>query len=391
MNSILDEMSRTMKKIFVICATYPFENDYGGVFIRDQCLMLKEAGYDICVLYCAGSSRLNTLYPEESKKIELFEDQGIKVFRHCSFRFAATYTVPLLVYTIQKSADYIYKYSINQVGVPDVLIAHFSYPAGIGAAFLSKKYHIPLITVEHLSLLLKPNARPWINNEIKKVISQSSEFVCVSTGLANGLNKRLHIDRHFRIIPNMIDPKFSYFEKSNHDKYVFLSVGSLIPRKNHELLIRAFARAFSKNEGIELRIVGDGVLRSKLENLCLKLGIHKQVVFTGGLSRENVKREYENSDCFVLLSISESFGIVYREAMAIGRPVISTDHIGIREDWDDRFGVILEDNTIECASDALVKTYNTVFDKQYIAKRMQELYSIDVIQNKYIRVIESTV
>ena len=50
---------------------------------------------------------------------------------------------------------------------------------------------------------------------------------------------------------------------------------------------------------------------------------------------------------FVLLSVRETFGIVYREAMAVGRPVISSPNGGIEDGWDDSNGILLNGPSAE--------------------------------------------
>ena len=60
---------------------------------------------------------------------------------------------------------------------------------------------------------------------------------------------------------------------------------------------------------------------------------------------------YKKCNCFVLLSEYETFGIVYREAMASGRPVIAVRNGGVEENWSDAFGILIDKNNYEVILD----------------------------------------
>jgi glycosyltransferase involved in cell wall biosynthesis len=74
----------------------------------------------------------------------------------------------------------------------------------------------------------------------------------------------------------------------------------------------------------ELVLGGDGPDRQKLEQLAQSLNVSKYLHFLGGLNREQVRDRMQKCDVFVLSSLHETFGVVVGEAMACGKPVIST-------------------------------------------------------------------
>jgi len=76
-------------------------------------------------------------------------------------------------------------------------------------------------------------------------------------------------------------------------------------------------------------IVGEGELRSELENLAKRLEISDRVIFTG--FRKDVKEILAALDILVLASLREGFPMITLEAMAMGEPVVATDIEGIRE------------------------------------------------------------
>lgn len=105
-----------------------------------------------------------------------------------------------------------------------------------------------------------------------------------------------------------------------------LFVGRLEPMKGIDTLLTAFADVRSE---ANLRIVGDGSQRKKLEKLAADLGIADRVTFTGYLPLGQVENEYARAQIFCGLSRSEALGNVFLEAQAASCAVIGTSVGGI--------------------------------------------------------------
>lgn len=121
-------------------------------------------------------------------------------------------------------------------------------------------------------------------------------------------------------LPNPVTYNLNSKEKKSKTKFQILAIGRLNNQKNHEVLIRAFALLINEFPQWKLKIVGDGILRSKLLKLIEDLNISKSV-FLQGISL-NIEKNYSESDIFVMPSKFESFGLVTAEAMAHSLPVI---------------------------------------------------------------------
>ncbi|MCA9246203.1 MAG: glycosyltransferase, partial [Planctomycetales bacterium] len=102
-----------------------------------------------------------------------------------------------------------------------------------------------------------------------------------------------------------------------------LSVGRLIEIKNPLMLLRGFARG--ADEAAELLYVGEGKLRSTLEQEIREQGLHGRVALSGLVAREQVYREFAQADFYVSTSRGEGLPVAVLEAMACGRPVILSD------------------------------------------------------------------
>jgi glycosyltransferase involved in cell wall biosynthesis len=110
-----------------------------------------------------------------------------------------------------------------------------------------------------------------------------------------------------------------------------ISVGRLAEQKGHLLLIDAAARLRERGLGFELVIAGDGPLRGEIEGLIDRLDLRDHVRITGYLGTPEVRRELEAARAMVLPSFAEGLPVVIMEALALGRPVISTYVAGIPE------------------------------------------------------------
>jgi glycosyltransferase involved in cell wall biosynthesis len=128
-----------------------------------------------------------------------------------------------------------------------------------------------------------------------------------------------------------------------------LSLGRLLHWKGFDLGLRAFARFQARFPDAEYWLIGDGPERSALERLAGELGIAKQVVFWGQLSRDRVLEKL--AACHVLLfpSLHDSGGWVTIEAMAAGRPVICLDLGGPAVRVTDDTGIKIPANNPEQA------------------------------------------
>jgi glycosyltransferase involved in cell wall biosynthesis len=80
---------------------------------------------------------------------------------------------------------------------------------------------------------------------------------------------------------------------------------------------------------VKLVLVGDGVERSRLEELVKRLNLKDCIQFAGQVPQERIPQIMHQADVFALSSLSESFGIVNLEAMAAGLPIVATNVGGI--------------------------------------------------------------
>lgn len=115
------------------------------------------------------------------------------------------------------------------------------------------------------------------------------------------------------------------------DRPRLVCVGRLCEQKGQVLLIEAAARLAREGLEFELVLAGDGELRVPVENAIAHHGLQRSVRITGWLSNEQVRAEILAARALVLASFAEGLPVVLMEALALGRPVISTFVAGIPE------------------------------------------------------------
>lgn len=125
-----------------------------------------------------------------------------------------------------------------------------------------------------------------------------------------------------------------FFEENLPDipsKPHLLCIGRLCEQKGQLLLVDALAQLQSKGLKPTLTLAGDGPLRPDVEHQIKTNGLQDSIQITGWISSQEVKQHLKQAACLVLPSFAEGLPVVIMEAMAQGRPVISTYVAGIPE------------------------------------------------------------
>lgn len=132
-----------------------------------------------------------------------------------------------------------------------------------------------------------------------------------------------------------------------------VNVGRLNEQKGQLLLIEAAGKLKASGLEFELVLVGDGELRAPIEARIAELGLVSNVTITGWVSSERVKQELLTSRALVLPSFAEGLPIVLMEALALGRPVVTTRIAGIPELVDETCGWVVAPGSVDALVEAL--------------------------------------
>lgn len=132
-----------------------------------------------------------------------------------------------------------------------------------------------------------------------------------------------------------------------------VTVGRICEQKGQLLLVRALARLAREGLRAELVIVGDGELRGEVEALATREGLSGQVTITGWADGARVRAEVQAARALVMPSFAEGLPVVIMEALALGRPVVSTWVAGIPELVTPEVGWLVPAGSVEALAGAL--------------------------------------
>ena len=190
----------------------------------------------------------------------------------------------------------------------------------------------------------------WRRRRLRKflfdlfVLSRIDGIVAVSSASFDLLKSNNNIAGRIIQIPRGVDPdtfkplrsrKDVRMELSTSDSAnVLIWVGSLSPEKRLDRLLRVLQQQLTTNDNLRLWVVGEGPLRSELENYASKLGVVSAVQFLG--SQEDVASLFNAADLHILTSDTEGIPGVVLEAALVGVPTIATRVGGVADCIIDR-------------------------------------------------------
>ena len=247
---------------------------------------------------------------------------------------------------VQKEyCEYIEKYFEEHK--PDVIHAHdwLTYEAGILA---KKKYNVPLIAHVHATEYDRAGmneGNPLIHEIEYEGLMMADRIIAVSE-----LTKRIIHEKYkiplskIEVVYNSLDEDYlngeyefddslyNYEKSLKKSGYTIVStVGRFTAQKGLKILMHASALALSKNPKLIFIFAGDGEEKNQLISLSAKLGISKNVIFTGFIRGKKLRDIYSISDIFVMSSVSEPFGLTALEAAHHGDALILTKQSGVSE------------------------------------------------------------
>lgn len=358
-----------------------------GIFELDQAQALKAAGMNV------SYAVIDLRSIRKRRKIGLikYTRNGIDVF---------SYSIPcgpvgcrLLSLAGVYSFRRIFTEICQDKGIPDVIHAHFAIRNGYYAAQGLNGRAIPLVITEHDGDVLNQRLSKIERKYLQRSVDLSSAVICVSDVLKNSIEDMTGKD-DIAVIPNAISSEFFYKNrKGSSDRFTFISVSRLYAVKRNKLLIDAFCKSFSQNKQVRLVIIGGGPEEAELRKHIVDLSAQDQIELRGYLKRAMVIQALSQADAFVLASASETFGVVYAEALACGLPVVSTKNGGADSIVNLENGLLTKVDDLHELSAALIKMSNDIdtYNRVKISERAIELYGSSSVAKKLIGVYKSAI
>jgi glycosyltransferase involved in cell wall biosynthesis len=245
--------------------------------------------------------------------------QGVRIIRVPEFgRFASAPLCPTAPFELNRLR-------------PDIVHLHFPNPMG-DLSYLLGGRNIPLLVTYHADIIRQKSFLPLYRPVLRRLFKNVSRIIVGSEEYIASSALLCEYRRKCTIIPYGVDiealvprnGESAQIDSIRHETggKLVLFVGALRYYKGLDVLLSAMVKVAG-----HLAVVGRGTEDKALKHLASQLGVGDRVTFYGEVSDLKLRTLYNAADVFVLPSTNrcEAFGIVQLEAMACGKPVVSTD------------------------------------------------------------------
>lgn len=242
------------------------------------------------------------------------DDKSFRVIRAASFgKIASTAISPMMIHYLRDMGK---QYDIIHIHHPDPMAALALFLSGSKAKIVLQ-WHADILRQKQLLKFYNPLLR-WLIRRADVVVGATKAHIYDSDYSNLILHKSMIIP--FAIAPLIPQKRCIELPKQ---RFKIFALGRLVSYKGFRYLIES---AKELNDDFLILIGGDGVLYDELKRQIHQLGLGERVCLLGALSAQECYNYFEQCDVFVLPSIerTEMFGIVQVEAMAFGKPIVST-------------------------------------------------------------------
>jgi glycosyltransferase involved in cell wall biosynthesis len=250
--------------------------------------------------------------------------------------------------------DYVKRHQIS------LLHAHHGQ-LGVLLLPFKEETRLPLVTsIRGRDATLANQPVGYLDN-MKMLFDQGERFFPVCHYLANRIIDWGCPAEKISVLYGGVDLDQFHYRGSHHESSQnILSIGRLVEKKGHHILMQAFQKIRESFPNATLTIIGKGELEDYLKSLATELHLGDSFRLLNHLPKEEVREHLKNADLFCAASLEASNGDVegipntLKEAMAAGIPVISTYHAGIPElITHNQEGVLVPENNVDELATAL--------------------------------------
>jgi len=289
---------------------------------------------------------------KKSSALEIIDSKAMKRYHRLFFR---------------NKISFLYKDLIKKVNIEDYSLLHATtlYSDGALALKIKKEWGIPYVVgIRGSDVNLFSKYRPdlqWLAREVLKnaskiiFISSSIEYNFYHLSYVRSIKETL-IEKAITI-SNGIDDLWlkNIRSRKNLKPSRIIYIGNFTRNKNVKNLIKAFLLLHGQNKSLRLDLVGKGGAdEKKIIELAMlnkdKINYHGPIY-----DKERLKAIYQNAHIFAMTSISETFGLVYLEALSQGIPIVCSKNQGIDHTFDHKIGEFVDPKSTDSIQAGLQK------------------------------------
>jgi GalNAc-alpha-(1->4)-GalNAc-alpha-(1->3)-diNAcBac-PP-undecaprenol alpha-1,4-N-acetyl-D-galactosaminyltransferase len=274
---------------------------------------------------------------------------------------------------------------------PDVVIS-FMNSVNVYTIIACQQLNIPTIVSEHIYPGATDANKIW--QFIMKLAYRYADLVTVLTQNALPFYPASKGYRSI-VMPNpVIAPSKMAVVGQLSPNPSLIAIGRLHPQKGFDLLMKAFSKIQAKYPNWQMTILGEGPMRSELEQLRSQLQLTDRVHLPGLVT--NVQDYLSQADIFVMPSRFEGFPMALCEAMATGLPVLAADCLsGPREIIEHGVnGLLVQTEDIEALAEGLDNLMSNPSQRQHLAKnapQILERFGIEQVMGIWAEAIDRVI
>jgi len=236
-----------------------------------------------------------------------------------------------------------------------------------------------LLTVHDLSFIRVPEAaspplKAYLDTVVPRSVKRADHILADSQATKDDLIDLYNtpeskitvllsgVDQRFKRVPESQSSKQILTKHGLDNKKYLLSVGTVQPRKNYSRIIRALARL--RQQGLDLHyaiVGGKGWLEDEMYQTINETHLQDYVHILGFVDDIDLPTLYTHSECLLITSLYEGFGLPILEAMACGTPVI-TSNLSSLPEVAGNAGILVDPLNVDAIADA---TYTILTDSQH--------------------------